>query len=85
LNLLEEVLAEHQDTTSSGEDGGVLTNDISSSLLKREFCQIENRMSATMCRRKVLRSNALMLVKSVFQTTQCKQQTIILQDKKGYH
>jgi hypothetical protein len=35
LNLLEEVLAEHQDTTSSGEDGGVLTNDISSSLLKR--------------------------------------------------
>jgi hypothetical protein len=46
----------------------------------------ENQMSATMCRKKVLLgSNEPMLVKSVLQSTQCKQQTIILQDKKGYH
>jgi hypothetical protein len=40
LNLLEEVLAEHQDAGSSGEDGGVLSNDISSALLKTESSEV---------------------------------------------
>jgi hypothetical protein len=50
---------------------------------KEEFSQIENWLSATMCRKKVLlRSNEQMLVGIVFQTTQCNQQTIILQDRR---
>jgi hypothetical protein len=49
---------------------------------KEEFSQIENWLNATMCRKKVFLQSSEMLVGIVFQTTQCNQQTIILQDRR---